>query len=167
MTNQPPDRCEPPEHLRGADGWHWVETRAIKLRFIRRWWRARGVWCWANMDDRTLASFRYLSPVATPEEVEELRTEVARAGDACADMGGEIVRLRARVETLEAAVEGIANWCEAYPASVFPQANADAALASCKAAGIPTDAMHGTWARHLLAGIGRDARAALEGKPHG
>ncbi len=59
------------------------------------------------------------------------------------------------------ALEKIASWCEAYPAQVFPKKSADHALDACKQAGIPVDAMHGTWARHLLSGIGRDARAAL------
>ncbi len=69
------DRCEPPPELRGVDGWHWVEAPSIKMIFVRRWWRARGEWCWADMDERTLRSFRYHSPVATPAEVAALRTE--------------------------------------------------------------------------------------------
>lgn len=59
-------RCEPPEHLRGVDGWHWVEAPSIKMQFVRRWWRARGEWCWADMDERSLRSFRYLAPVTPP-----------------------------------------------------------------------------------------------------
>ena len=65
-------RCEPPEHLRGVDGWHWVEAPSIKTQFVRRWWRARGEWCWADMDERTLRSFRYLAPVAPPATVAAL-----------------------------------------------------------------------------------------------
>lgn len=71
-------RCEPPDALRGVDGWHWVEAPAIKLQVVRRWWRARGEWCWANMDERTLRSFRYLSPVLTPAEADALQAEVER-----------------------------------------------------------------------------------------
>ena len=67
-----PQRCEPPEHLRGVDGWHWVETQAGQIRFCRRWWKARGEWCWANMDDRTLRGFRYLAPAAPPDVVRAL-----------------------------------------------------------------------------------------------
>lgn len=161
-----PPRCEPPGHLRDVDGWHWVETQAGQVRFCRRWWKARGEWGWANMDDRTLRGFRYHSPVATPEEIEALRAEIARVSIEREVWFHDARTLRARVETMEAALHGIANWCEAYPASVFPQASADAALASCKAVGIPVDAMHGTWARHLMEGVRRDARAALEGNGH-
>jgi hypothetical protein len=85
----------------------------------------------------------YIAPVATPADVATLRAEVA---------------------ALREALEGIANWCEAYPPTVFTQESADRALAACKAHSIPVDAMHGTWARHLMAGIGRDARAALAPK---
>lgn len=67
-----PQRCEPPEHLRGVDGWHWVETQAGQIRFCRRWWKARGEWFWANMDDRTLRGFRYLAPAAPPDVVRAL-----------------------------------------------------------------------------------------------
>jgi len=68
----------------------------------------------------------------------------------------------AEVERLRSALDGIANWCEAYPVEVFPKEASDAALAACAAAGISVGAMHGTWAQHLLAGIGENARAALE-----
>ena len=93
---------------------------------------------------------------------EQIAAELLAKRDPC---DAELATLRAEVERLREALLRIANWCEAYPASVFPKANADAALEACKAAGIPVDAMHGTWARHLLDGIGRDARAALEPTP--
>ena len=67
----------------------------------------------------------------------------------------------AEVARLRTALHGIANWCEAYPAAVFTLEAAEAALAACKAAGISVAEMHGTWAQHLLAGIGENARAAL------
>lgn len=72
-------RCEPPEHLRGVDGWHWVETQAGQIRFCRRWWKARGEWCWANMDDRTLRGFRYLAPAAPPDVVRALVEALEKA----------------------------------------------------------------------------------------
>ena len=30
------DRCEPPEHLRGVDGWHWVQI-ADWPATVNRW----------------------------------------------------------------------------------------------------------------------------------
>lgn len=68
---------------------------------------------------------------------------------------------RLQIVALLAALEGVASWCEAYPAKVFPKDAADAAITACKQMDIPIDAMHGTWARHLLEGIGRDCRAAI------
>lgn len=67
----------------------------------------------------------------------------------------------AEVERLREALQKIADWCGAYPIEMFPQDAADHALDACKRAGIPVGAMHASWARHLLGGIGRDARAAL------
>lgn len=74
-------RCEPPEDLRGVDGWHWVEAPSIKTQFVRRWWRARGEWCWADMDERTLRSFRYLAPVTPPCTVAALVEALERIAE--------------------------------------------------------------------------------------
>ncbi len=74
----------------------------------------------------------------------------------------EVARLREERDRLRTALEGIRNWCDAYPVQAFPPEAAGAALKACEAAGILVDAMHGTWAQHLLAGIGQKARAALE-----
>lgn len=91
------DRCEPPEELRGVDGWHWVEAPAIQMCFVLRWWRARGQWCWADMDERTLRSFRYLAPVATPAEVEALRARVERLEAACSKTNDEVCQKLGKV----------------------------------------------------------------------
>lgn len=83
-------RCEPPEELRGVDGWHWVQYGDDGKEFIARWSAARAaphsgleplwarygenatpVWASAHWD------WRYLAPVATPAEVEALRAECA------------------------------------------------------------------------------------------
>ena len=103
MTADTPERCEPPPELRGVDGWHWVEAPAIKQLFIRRWWRARGKWCWADMDDRTLRSFHYLTPVTPPAEVEAIRAELNRCETACFDVQADNITLRAEVARLTAA----------------------------------------------------------------
>lgn len=110
MTDAP--RCEPPPELRDRDGWHWVEAPAIKMLFIRRWWRARGEWCWADMDERTLRSFRYLAPVATPADVAALRAErddwKRRAGEgwqAASDEAQKADAIRERMEALQEAAD--------------------------------------------------------------
>lgn len=70
-------RCEPPEELRGVDGWHWVETPDGRHRFCHRWWKARGEWGWATLDERSARASRYLAPVTHPAEVEALRAEIS------------------------------------------------------------------------------------------
>ena len=69
-----------------------------------------------------------------------------------------------RVEQLEDTLERIAQWCTAYPITVFlPLSNDEIRRAGevLNAAGISMDALHGGWARHLLEGIGKEARTAL------
>jgi hypothetical protein len=72
-------RCEPPEELRGVDGWHWVRNRFGYVA-VRRWlcgpypaWRSGGMP--STPDGAFTAGYRYLAPVATPAEVEALRRE--------------------------------------------------------------------------------------------
>jgi predicted DNA-binding protein (UPF0251 family) len=101
-------KCEPPEDRSGADGWHWVEAPAIKMQFVRRWWRARGEWCWADMDERTLRSFRYLCPVLTPAEAEALRANRDDWQQAAQVEAAQVNVLRARVAVLEEALKKIA-----------------------------------------------------------
>lgn len=73
-------RCEPPEELRGVDGWHWLITPDGK-EIIGRW-HLNGdgeTWLWAMPGGAAGAAwaarkgFRYLAPVATPAEVAALR----------------------------------------------------------------------------------------------
>ena len=73
------DRCEPPEHLRGVDGWHWVQVRSNTPKVIR--WHASS---WITVSDLPLgparaygAGWRYIAPVTPPAEVDALRAEVA------------------------------------------------------------------------------------------
>lgn len=72
-------RCEPPEPLRGVDGWHWLEVGGAQ--FCHRWWRARGEWRWATLDDRSAAGMRHLAPVTPPAVVAAL----VEALEGCAD----------------------------------------------------------------------------------
>lgn len=131
------DRCEPPEELRGVDGWHWVEAPAIQMCFVRRWWRARGQWCWADMDERTLRSFRYLAPVATPAEVDALRAEASEwcqkaqlFEDRFHNLRAEISRLRFVLADIEMChVLGVSRaGSEAEQAALYARDQARAAL---------------------------------------
>ena len=78
-------RCEPPEELRGVDGWHWLTHP--------KWgeWPTRysaschaGVWpIWQCPDSNWTTpaahreGWRYLATVATPAEVDALRAEAS------------------------------------------------------------------------------------------
>ena len=73
-------RCEPPVHLREVDGWHWVQI-ADWPATVNRWvWDAHeGIGFWhPHISERT----RYVSPVATPDELTRLRAELAAAREA-------------------------------------------------------------------------------------
>jgi len=196
------DRCEPPEHLRGVDGWHWVRCGYDGRSFIARWsaaphsgleplWARYGesatpVWAAAHWD------WRYLAPVATPEEVEALRAERDEAwkfqgeahrlrtgnklladtvrawgwenrkqesngeliGRALHEMHAEITTLRARVETLEAALRKIANsGIETFAINVIGGDD------------ISVEGSNRGAQQRAVACIMATARAALEGKP--
>jgi len=64
-------RREPPEHLRGVDGWHWVEYES-GFRTLKRWWLERTEWRWAQTSPEDMSYFRYHSPVAPPDLVRAL-----------------------------------------------------------------------------------------------
>ena len=87
------NRCEPPEHLRDVDGWHWVENRNnhrfctgwLTVRHkkggivVRRWHGKRSIWTAEVLAEW---GYHYVAPVATPEEVATLRAEVERLREA-------------------------------------------------------------------------------------
>jgi hypothetical protein len=61
-----------------------------------------------------------------------------------------------REERLEEALLRIRTWAKAYPVAVFaPVSHGDLMIASTvlKAAGLSMDALHASWARHILDGI--------------
>lgn len=81
MTN----RCEPPEHLCGRDGWHWVRWMSGKRQpkaWDTRWGRAPAQWNWLGgsrtPEEAAVAGWECIEPVATPEEVASLRAEIDR-----------------------------------------------------------------------------------------
>lgn len=80
-----PNRCEPPEGLRGVDGWHWVEidgtAQASKWEIGKRRgsWRTLGateLW-YSDAKEAAQCGARYLSPVPSPSDLARL-VEAAR-----------------------------------------------------------------------------------------
>lgn len=68
---------------------------------------------------------------------------------------------RAENERQEEALYRIVQWCRAYPETVFSEPDFDKARTALESAGVSMDALHGTWARHLLKGIDKIASEAL------
>jgi len=72
------DRCEPPEHLRGVDGWHYIGRESEQPSPAL--WEAADGW-WTNIrhdykaDKMTALGYRYLSPVLLPAEADALLAE--------------------------------------------------------------------------------------------
>lgn len=69
-----------------------------------------------------------------------------------------------RIEDLEATLNAIRQWCDAYPTSVFPPiSNEDMKRAEqlLKLSGISMAAMHGQWGRHIMLGISDMIRLVL------
>jgi len=75
-------RCEPPEELRGVDGWHWL-TEHNPVLWIADWqdWEW-GEDDWVTPEAAYRYGYRYLAPVATPAEVAALRAELKRLREA-------------------------------------------------------------------------------------
>ena len=81
------DRCEPPEELRGVDGWYWVamppHMGGATLIF---WSKLYGEWSHKNATYSGVELFqrgwRYLAPVATPATVAALVDALIQA-EAC------------------------------------------------------------------------------------
>ena len=85
-------RCEPPVHLREVDGWHWVQI-ADWPATVNRWvWDAHeGIGFWhPHISERT----RYVSPVATPDELTRLRAELAAARNEIARLATQAAAMR-------------------------------------------------------------------------
>lgn len=98
-------RCEPPEHLRGVDGWHVISLDGDPE--VAKWIAGEGGGAfdfYGMTDPETRWEISYVGPFTTPAEVEALRAEVMRAGAECADAMSQVATLRARVAELEAAL---------------------------------------------------------------
>ncbi len=76
----------------------------------------------------------------------------------------ELERLQRENERLSDALQEIADWCGAYPVTVFTKPDFVLMREVLTENEMPTalDAAHGTWARHLLDGVGGIANKALK-----
>ena len=70
-----PARCEPPEHLRDRDGWHWLEHNYREHRECV-WWDGRTRGWFEKKTDQTNSpelmggwGWCYLCPAPTPAEI--------------------------------------------------------------------------------------------------
>ena len=139
-------RCEPPEKLRGVDGWHWVKHESVEAPTMAtwempEWWpETGGAWRIGSHlympQPAHKKGWRYLAPVTPPAEVDALREEraamefardtFARELDTCAV---ERATLRATVAQLREALERIAihgGWMSRSPRDVARDALAAA-----------------------------------------
>jgi hypothetical protein len=65
-------------------------------------------------------------------------------------------------EKYEDALERIVQWCEAYPIDIFPEPDFKKAAELLKTGGITLDAVAASCMRHVVEGVGKIAREALE-----
>jgi hypothetical protein len=70
-----------------------------------------------------------------------------------------------RVEKLEAALEKLQQWSEAYPLDIFPEPNFADAVKALSRAGITLDAVSASNMRHVLMRVKEIADAALDKEP--
>lgn len=133
-----------------------LEKVRAELAGARETIRLHGVWDMPkDIQDLTV---RLEAAVAAKEEAEKWR---ALAQGNAMGLSVDLITALALNARLVEGLEGIANWCEAYSVEAFPEEAAESALRSMTVAGIDPGALHASWARHLLNGIGRDARALL------
>ena len=107
-------RCEPPEELRGRDGWHWVtlfghtEPAPEKwLAGIQMWFRLGATYAAPSI--AAAAGYRYIAPVATPAEVDRLHKRVNFLERRDANFVEVNATLRAEVARLRDALEDMAS----------------------------------------------------------
>jgi hypothetical protein len=66
-----------------------------------------------------------------------------------------------RLDRYEEALQRIVQWSEAYPLDIFPEPDWKRAAEGLKSVGITLDAVSGHCMRHVVEGVGRIAREAL------
>jgi hypothetical protein len=67
-----------------------------------------------------------------------------------------------RIDQLEQALWRIAQWSDAYPLEVFPEPDLKKARALLEAGGITLDSISAHCMRHVVEGVGRIAKEALD-----
>ena len=80
-------------------------------------------------------------------------------------MFDQVELMQKRIEDLEHSLRCIQQWCRAYPVPMFKElTNEQIELAGevLKFHSIDIGALHASWARHLLKGIGEIADTALQ-----
>jgi hypothetical protein len=69
-----------------------------------------------------------------------------------------------RCERMTEALTRIVQWSEAYPKDIFPEPDMAYARALLARGGITLDSVSASCMRHVIEGVGKIARNALEGK---
>jgi enamine deaminase RidA (YjgF/YER057c/UK114 family) len=108
-------KCEPPEELRGVDGWHWVRWFEYPPgdEFTAQWDGDAAEWCETHLNGDSGRRYLYVSPALTPAEADALRAERDDWQQAAQVEAAQVNALRARVAVLEEALQSIANHPEA------------------------------------------------------
>ena len=71
------------------------------------------------------------------------------------------------MERLREALEKINDWANAYPLDLFPEPDFKNVRKLLAAGGIPIDVVSASNMRHVVEGVGKIAREALEGEGEG
>ena len=79
-----------------------------------------------------------------------------------AEIAAKRQRGEAEIDRMQEALWQIDQWSRAYPLSVFPEPDFKKAAELLKAGGITLDAISASIMRHVVEGVGKIARAALE-----
>ena len=67
-----------------------------------------------------------------------------------------------RIEHLEEALQRIVQWSEAYPLDIFPEPDWQKARQLLESGGITLDSISAHCMRHVVDGVGKIAKKALE-----
>lgn len=88
-------------------------------------------------------------------------------GDQFKAAAQRIEAMKAHCERQEEALHQIKNWAEAYPLDMFPEPDFEKAADVLKANGMTLDSISASNMRHVVEGVGKIARAALQLGEHG
>ena len=72
-----------------------------------------------------------------------------------------LCRANAKIDRLEDALHRIESWSRAYPLEVFPEPDFKKVAELLKAGGVTLDAVSASNMRHVVEGVGKIAREAL------